>query len=97
MSGAKQKSGGSRPGNPNRKRGGSRPGSGPTKRNLHISRIAALELRILLRNRQAIGIDIDETLLVEQFIHEKWLDYDRSIQEAVATLERFEDDEVIVL
>ena len=99
MSGAKQKSGGPRPGNPNGTRGqydrSKSKKTGPPIRNIHLSRSAAIELRILLR--QSLGSDIDETILVEQFIHEKWLDYDRSIQDAGETLERFENDEVIVL
>ena len=101
MSGAKNKSGGPRPGNPNGTRGqydrSKSKKSGPPIRNIHLSRSAAIELRILLRNRQSLVSDIDETILVEQFIHEKWRDYDRSIQDAGETLERFENDEVIVL
>jgi len=102
MSGTKNKSGGPRPGNPNGTRGqydrSKSKKTGPPTRNLHLSKSAAQELRILLSNRRSLGIDLDEAGLVESFIHEKWLEYDRSIQSAIETLAQFENnDEVAIL
>ena len=95
MPGTKNKSGGPRPGNPNGTRGqydrSKSKKSGPPIRNIHLSRSVALELRILLRNRQSLGSDIDEDHLVEQLIHEKWTEYDQSIQQAVSEMEEYVD------
>lgn len=82
---AEAKRGGSRPGNPNGKRGGSRPGSGPRVRRLQLSAAAAQELHILTLHRR--GLTNDQGLapvgVVEQLIHEKWLEYDAMIQGTV--------------
>lgn len=93
MSGTKNKSGGPRPGNPNGTRGQydrtRAKKSGPLKQNISLRREYAQELRILLRNRQSLGSDIDEDRLVESLIHEKWLEYDQSIQASVEQMEEF--------
>lgn len=101
MAGTKNKSGGPRPGNPNGTRGrydrSKSKKTGPPVRNIHLDKDAASELRTLLLNRNSLGSDIDEDLLVKSFIHEKWIEYDRSVQAAVGTLEQFEQDEAVVL
>ena len=89
MSGAKGRSGGSVKGSrPNN--GGGRTNSGPMLRNLRLSKSAAREVRILLRHRQSLGSDIDEVALVEQFIHEKWIEYDSHINSIVSKLSEYE-------
>lgn len=101
MAGTKNKSGGPRPGNPNGTRGrydrSKSKKTGPPVRNIHLDKDAARELRILLLNRNSLGSDIDEDLLVKSFIHEKWIEYDSAVQAAVETLEQFEQDEAVVL
>ena len=100
MPGTKNKSGGPRPGNPNGTRGhydrSKSRKTGPPVRNIHLDKDAASELRILLLARCSLGGDIDEDLLVKSFIHEKWIEYDRTVQAAVETLEQFEQDEAML-
>lgn len=93
MAGTKNKSGGPRPGNPNGTRGrydrSKSKKTGPPVRNIHLDKDAATELRILLLARRSLGSDIDEDLLVKSFIHEKWIEYDQSIQASVEQMEEF--------
>lgn len=87
MTGTKGRSGGSRPGNPNKKRGiydrSKARKAGPPTQNLHISKDAARKLRILLLNRRSFGSSLNEDGLVESWIEEKWHEYDQSIQQTV--------------
>ena len=97
MAGTKGRSGGSRPGNPNKKRGvydrsKARKAGAPTQ-NIHISKSAARMLRILLLNRRALGSNIDENGLVESLIEEMWREYDQSIQKAIEGLSEYEESE----
>ena len=81
----KGKSGGSLKGSrPNN--GGARTGSGALVRRIRLSRDAATELRILLLNRRALGGDVDSHRLVDAFVHEKWIEYDVSIERATEAL-----------
>lgn len=94
MTGTKKRSGGPRPGNPNKRRGiydrSKARKTGPPTQNIHISKSAAQKLRILLLSRRSLGSGIDEDSLVESFIDEKWIEYDQSIQKTVEELGQYE-------
>lgn len=76
--------GGSRPGNPNGRRGGARPGAGGLKRNVHLSKPVAQELRILTMRRRALtdNPQWDEDAMANEAIHRMWCEFDAAIDAA---------------
>lgn len=83
MSGTKNKSGGRRPG------AGGKPTDSPATIG-KFSPQARQELRILYLSQRAIrGPRFSQRQLIEEWIHEKWIEYDAHIQNVVSEMDEF--------